>query len=118
MVFCAASSTPNKEELMNLGSHDQDEPTGAGEQGLVSIMLNNLTFRVGGSAITGAAVRALPTPPVDPDYDLFRVDTGGADLLVRDLEVIEVEDGDRFFTVPRLILAGYRQDATHLNDCR
>lgn len=94
---------------MNLGSHNHDEPTEPGEQGLVSITLNGLTFRVEGAAITGAALRALPTPPVDPDYDVFRVDAGGTDLLVRDQEVIEVEDGDGFFTVPRLILAGFAE---------
>jgi hypothetical protein len=99
---------------MNLGNNvEHDKPKETDGREPVRITLNGLGFHVA-AVITGAVLRGLPTPPVDADYDLFRVDPGGTDLLVRDREVIEVEEGDAFISVPRLILPGSRTDETRL----
>ena len=81
------------------------EAAAEGQESL-TITLNGLSFRVRGPAITGAVIRGLPTPPIGADYDLFRIDPQGTDLKVRQDEVVDVEDGDAFFTVPQSIMAG------------
>jgi len=57
--------------------------------------------------MTGSDLRQLQLPPLSRDVDLFRVSPGTEDdLLVRDDELVELEDGTRFFSAPRTILAG------------
>jgi hypothetical protein len=73
----------------------------------VTIYIDRNAFLVAQRALTGTVLRQLPTPPIRGDFDLFRVAPGAEeDLLVHDDEVIELEDGARFFTAPQRILAG------------
>jgi len=91
---------------MNQGDAETGPEVAADGQESLSITLNGLSFRVNGPAITGAVIRGLPTPPIGADYDLFRIDPRGTDLLIRQDEVVDVADGDAFFTVPQSIMAG------------
>jgi len=73
----------------------------------VTIYIDRNSFVVHRHALTGAALRQLPSPPIRGDFDLFRVAAGEEeDVLVHDAEVVELEDGTRFFTAPQMIHAG------------
>ena len=76
----------------------------------VTIYIDRLAFTVPARAVTGATVRSLQTPPISNEFELFRtVPDREEDLMVRDDEVVELEEGTRFFSAPRTILAGARQ---------
>ena len=45
--------------------------------GLIPIQIDHKPFRVPGPTITGAALRALPTPPIGADFDLWQDVPGG-----------------------------------------
>jgi hypothetical protein len=72
------------------------------------IFVDKQKFEVSGDKITGAAVRALPTPPIGPDRDLYLVVPGGEDELVGDAQSVEVKPGTKFMSVPRHITPGRR----------
>lgn len=79
---------------------------GRGNDG-VTIYIDRNSFVVPGHALTGAMLRQLPSPPVRSDFDLFRVSVGEAeDVLVHEAEVVELKDGERFFTAPQAIHPG------------
>lgn len=72
----------------------------------VTIYIDRSAFRVPRRAMTGRALRELATPTISSDYELFHVLPGSDDLLVREDEVVEIEDGTQFFSAPRMIMAG------------
>lgn len=100
---------------MNTGTDPNSDSVDEESGTSVTISLNRLQFRVQGPAVTGATIRSLPTPPIGADFDLYRIDTHGTDLLIRDDEVLDVEDGDAFFAVPQSILAGSSTQACGTN---
>lgn len=72
------------------------------------IFVDKQKFDVTGDKITGAAVRALPTPPIGQDRDLYLVVPGGEDQLVADTEPVAIKAGMKFMSVPRHITPGRR----------
>jgi hypothetical protein len=72
----------------------------------ITIYIDRSAFRVPRRAVTGHALRELATPTIGSDYELFHVLPGSDDLLVREEEVVELEDGTQFFSAPRMIMAG------------
>jgi hypothetical protein len=72
------------------------------------IFVDKQKFDVTSDKITGAAVRALPTPPIGPDRDLYLVVPGGDDELVGDTESVAIKPGTKFMSVPRHITPGRR----------
>jgi hypothetical protein len=73
----------------------------------VTIYIDRNSFVVPRNAVTGAVLRQLPSPPIRGDFDLFRVAVGETeDVLVHEGEVVELEEGARFFTAPQMIHAG------------
>jgi hypothetical protein len=73
----------------------------------VTIHIDKDTFQVDEASMTGRELRALPTPPIGPDRDLFEVVPGpGDDLLIGDDQVVELKDGMHFFTAPSTINPG------------
>jgi len=71
-----------------------------------NIKIDRSVFKVPYAERTGAQLRALPTPPITPDRDLFEVVPGGSDLKILDDQVVEMRDGLRFFTAPAQINPG------------
>lgn len=63
-------------------------------------------FDVTKEFMTGAELRALPTPPIGSDRDLFQVVPGGPDLKIGDTDSVEMKNGERFFTAPAQINPG------------
>jgi hypothetical protein len=84
------------------------EDDGRGNDGgTVMIYIDRNSFIVPSHALTGAMLRQLPSPPIRGDFDLFRVSVGEAeDVLVHEAEVVELKDGERFFTAPQAIHPG------------
>jgi len=57
--------------------------------------------------MTGLQLRALPSPPIGSDRDLFEVVPGGPDRKISDEQVVEMRNGLRFFTAPAQINPGF-----------
>jgi len=70
------------------------------------IFIDHVKFDVTEDTLTGAQLRALPTPPVPADRDLFLEVPGGEDRLIADEDTIDIRNGEHFFTVPKTINPG------------
>lgn len=70
------------------------------------IHLDRQEYRVPGPTITGAQLRALPKPPIGPDFDIYEEVPGGEDKLIEDATVVELKNGMHFFSVPKTINPG------------
>lgn len=72
------------------------------------IEINNRRFRVRSRELTGAELRAMTTPAIGLDFDLVQISFGPDedDVLVRDDQTVDLENGSRFFSSPKTILAG------------
>jgi hypothetical protein len=59
------------------------------------------------SPLTGAELRQIPSPPVGEDFDLYLTVAGpGNDELIADDRAVDLKNGMRFFTAPRVITPG------------
>jgi hypothetical protein len=84
----------------------------SGEDGEITIYIDRNAFRIPRGAVTGGTLRALATPAIGGEYELYHVSPGSEpDRLVHDEEVVELEDGSQFFSAPRMITAG--RTSTH-----
>jgi hypothetical protein len=63
-------------------------------------------FTVEDELLTGAQIRALPTPIIGQERDLFEVVPGGSDKKIEASARIEMRSGLRFFTAPAQINPG------------
>ena len=89
-------------------SSDDHEPgqDAAEHQHEFNIRIDREHFKVSEPSLTGAQLRALPTPPIGPDRDLFEVVPGGSDRKIELNESVAMRDGLRFFTAPAQINPG------------
>jgi hypothetical protein len=58
--------------------------------------------------MSGAELRALPSPDVPADRDLWRDVPDKRDVKVQDEDIVHLKDGMRFFTAPGRINPGAR----------
>lgn len=63
-------------------------------------------FKVEQPSLTGGELRALLSPPIGPERDLFEVVPGGSDLKIENETPVEMRSGLRFFTAPAQINPG------------
>lgn len=70
------------------------------------IRIDRAEFTVEQDELTGAQLRQLPTPPIGSDRDLFEVIPGQTDRKISDTEVVQMANGERFFTAPAHINPG------------
>ena len=56
--------------------------------------------------LTGREIRALATPPIGTDRDLFEIVPGGSDRKIEDGDTVVIRDHLRFFSAPRNINPG------------
>lgn len=63
-------------------------------------------FTVGKAVLNGSELRALPTPPIGPERDLFEVVPGGSDKKIEANTDVDMRNGLRFFTAPAQINPG------------
>jgi hypothetical protein len=74
------------------------------------IHIDRVHFTVERDTMTGAELRALPTPPIGPERDLFEVVPGGTDRKIEDGHAVLLRNGMRFFTAPSHINPGTAQE--------
>ena len=70
------------------------------------IQIDRTMYTLRENRVTGAYLRALPTPPIPPERDLFEIVPGRPDRKVENDDRILVQDGLRFFTAPNTINPG------------
>lgn len=70
------------------------------------IQIDRQHFTVTEKQMTGSQLRALPSPPIGSDRDLFEVVPGGTDKKISDAETVEMRNGLRFFSAPAQINPG------------
>ncbi len=63
-------------------------------------------FEVSGKTATGVQLRALPNPPIGAERDLFEDTPGGTDRRIEHDMVVELRNGQHFFTAPSTINPG------------
>lgn len=74
--------------------------------GGIPIHIDREMFKVDQETITGAELRALPTPPIGADRNLYRVVPGGQDVRINDADVVDLERGMHFVTAPKNVTPG------------
>jgi hypothetical protein len=90
------------------GTHFFSAPTtiNPGDHG-VPIQIDGKPHKAPTAMMTGAGIRALATPSIGPDRDLFLVVPGPADdLKIGDTATIELKPGSHFFSAPTTINPG------------
>lgn len=86
-----------------------DENTDTAE---LIVTIDRSTYRVHDGVLSGAALRALPFPPIAGDRDLWQ-EGRDADRPVADGDLIELADHNSFFTSPHAIVAGGTRAPCH-----
>lgn len=72
----------------------------------ITIKIDRLEYEVFQRKMTGAELRAVPSPDVAADRDLWRDVPDKRDIKVQDEDVVRLQDGIRFFTAPGRINPG------------
>jgi len=70
------------------------------------IQIDRVHYTVSKAQMTGAELRHVPPTPIGADRDLFEVVPGGQDRKIEEADVVEIRDGERFFTAPAHINPG------------
>lgn len=71
------------------------------------IHIDRNQYKVAAGEMTGEQLRALPTPPIGENLDLFLEQPGDVDdRLVGRHDVIKLKNGMHFFTAPTTIAPG------------
>lgn len=72
----------------------------------ITIRIDRVEYEVFQRKMTGAELRALPSPDVAVDRDLWRDVPDKRDVKVQDEDIVRLKDGMRFFTAPGRINPG------------
>jgi hypothetical protein len=71
------------------------------------ITIDKEHFTVHVQSLTGGELRALPSPPIGADRDLYEEVPGpGEDVLIEDATVVQMRNGLHLFTTPHTITPG------------
>jgi len=70
------------------------------------IQIDRTHYTVTDPQMTGAEIRRVPPTPIGTERDLFEVVPGGQDRKIEDSDVVEIRNGQRFFTAPAQINPG------------
>jgi len=71
------------------------------------IFIDRQQFKVERDVMSGMELRALPTPPIGQDRDIWEEIPGpGDDRKINDADVVTVKEGTHFFTTPRAVTPG------------
>jgi hypothetical protein len=72
----------------------------------VHIQIDRTPYAVTAHSLTGAQIRQIPVPPIGAERDLFEVVPGAPDRKILDSDVVQIHNGQRFFTAPGQINPG------------
>ena len=70
------------------------------------IQIDRVHYTVAKRELTGTELRQVPPTPIGPERDLFEVVPGGQDRKIENADVVEIHNGQRFFTAPGQINPG------------
>ncbi|SEM15120.1 Multiubiquitin [Variovorax sp. YR750] len=84
---------------------DPSKP-GAKPEKELHIQIDRSPYQVLQLTMSGTEIRQLTTPPIGADRDLFEVVPGTADRKIANTDVVEIHNGQRFFTAPGQINPG------------
>lgn len=71
-----------------------------------TIHIDKKMYKVTEDSMTGAQLRALPTPDISSEYQLKQQIPGGEDITIEDGQVINLKNGMHFFSIPKNINPG------------
>lgn len=75
----------------------------------IPIFIDEVKYDAPALQMTGAALRALPQPPIGPDRDLWLEVPGPKDdILIRPEDTYDVKPGSKYYTAPSTINPGGR----------
>jgi hypothetical protein len=74
----------------------------------ITIRIDRTDYEVFKRKMTGTELRAVPSPDVPADRDLWRDVPDKRDVKVQDEDIVRLKDGMRFFTAPGRINPGYQ----------
>jgi Multiubiquitin len=73
----------------------------------LQIHIDREHFTVESQSLTGAQIRALPSPPIGPERDLYEEVPGPQDdRRIADDDTVQLRNGMHFFTAPGTIAPG------------
>ncbi|WP_159601589.1 multiubiquitin domain-containing protein [Agromyces humi] len=72
------------------------------------IHIDKNVYKVEEEELTGSGLRALPEPDIASNYELVLQVPGGDDRQIADDEIVVLENGMHFFSVPKNLDAGGR----------
>lgn len=73
----------------------------------IPIQIDQKPYTATKSPMTGADLRALPTPPIGPEFHLWQVAPGpNDDIRINDFDEVELKPGMHFYTSPTSINPG------------
>lgn len=79
----------------------------------IPIFIDDQKYSTRHSRLTGAALRALPQPPVADDRDLWLEVPGPKDdILIEPEKEYDVKPGSHFYTAPKTINPGEKKSET------
>lgn len=89
----------------------QANPDRAEDRRVIPIFIDDVKYDAPSRSMTGAALRALPEPPIGADRDLW-LETPGPkdDVLIRPEQTYEVKPGSKYYTAPSTINPGVTRD--------
>ena len=72
----------------------------------IPIIVEHKQFKVPAGTITGGQIRALTTPPIGADRDLWQEVPGGDDIKIGDADPVSIKPGMHFYSAPSSINPG------------
>ncbi len=88
------------------GDHNDEACDDKGGRRQIKVVIDRVKYRAPARAMTGTELRLLAEPEIGSDRDLWRDIVDELDDVVENDEVVQLEHGMRFFTVPREINPG------------
>ena len=83
-----------------------EPPHGGKPEARFQIQIDRVHYTVTKSQMTGAELRRVPPTPIGPERDLFEVVPGQPDRKIGDADIVQIHNGQRFFTAPGQINPG------------
>jgi hypothetical protein len=86
--------------------HQPDHSQAEGQR-VIPVFIDDVKYDAPSHSMTGAALRALPQPPVGADRDLWLEVPGPRDdVLIRPEQTYDVKPGSKYYTAPSTINPG------------
>ena len=72
----------------------------------ITIHVDKKMYKVSDDSMTGTQLRALSSPTISSEYQLKQQVPGGDDITIEDDQLVELNNGMHFFSIPKNINPG------------